>query len=114
MAFQFQKLFLPQQLPAAVATVIFTMPTAPTTSVLKNGRVRLTNTTGAPVSATMYADVAADVSGADNCFLNAKSIAGNDFLDVDIPTMTTGDTLRAFASAASSITVHEIGGVITS
>lgn len=113
MAFQFQKLFPPQQL-TTTATVIFTMPAIPTTSILKNGRVRLTNTTGAPVSATMYADVAADASGADNCFLNAKSIAGNDFLDVDIPTMAAGDTLRALASAAGSITVHEIGGVITS
>ncbi len=113
MAFSFQKLFLPQQL-ATAAAVIFTMPASPTTSILKNGRVRLTNTSAGPVSVTLYADVVGDASGADNCFLNAKSIAQNDFLDVDIPTMGAGDTLRGFASAATSITIHEIGGVIAS
>lgn len=113
MALTFQQLFAPVQLPAAVG-VIFTLAAAPASNVLKNGRVRLTNTTAGAVTATLYAAAAAAPSAANNCFLNAVSIAANGYLDVDIPTMSAGDTLRGFAGAATSITIHEMGGVIYS
>jgi len=112
MALTFSQLFPPAQLPNAVA-VLFTMPTSPTT-VLKNGRVRLTNTTGGAVSVTLYADASATASSAANCCLNAVSIAANGYLDVDLPTLKAGDTLRGLASAATSITIHEMGGVLFS
>lgn len=111
MALTFQQLFTPVQLPAAVG-VLFTLSV--TGGVLKNGRVRLTNTSAGAVTATLYADAAANASSAANCCLNAKSIAPGDYLDVDIPTLKQGDTLRGFASAATSITIHEVGGVIWS
>lgn len=113
MALAIYKLFVPFQLPNAVA-VFFTMPATPATSVMKNGRLRLTNATGGPVTATLYADAAATASGAVNMFLNAVSIAANTSIEVDIPTMAAGDTLRGLAGAAASITVHEMGGVIQS
>lgn len=112
-ALTFSQLFTPVQLPNAV-DVLFYMPTTPGTTVLKNGRVRLTNTTAGAVTATLYADVAATASSAANCCLNAVSIAANSYLDVDIPTMKAGDTLRGLAGAATSITMHEIGGVLFS
>ena len=107
------QLFAPTVLPAAVA-VLYTMPTTPASSVLKNGRARLTNTTAGPITVTMYADASGNASAAGNCFLNAVSIAANGYLDVDLPTMKAGDTLRGFASAAASITMHELGGVLYS
>lgn len=110
MAVTITKLFTPVQLPAAAA-VLFTMPT---TGVLKNGRVRLTNTSGAAVAVTLYADAAATASGAGNCFLSAVSIAANGYLDIDLPTMAAGDTLRGFAATASVITMHELAGIIYS
>ena len=113
MALTVSQLFTPVQL-GGIAAVLFSMPTAPATSVLKNGRVRLTNTSGAPVPVTLYAAAAAVVSGVTNCCLNAVSIGGNSYLDLDIPTLLAGDTLRGFAGTASVITMHELGGVIYS
>ena len=113
MALTISKLFTPVQLPNA-SSVLFTMPSTPATSVLKNGRVRLTNTSASAVPVTLYADVAANASGAANCFLSASSIAANGYMDVDIPTMSAGDTLRGFAGTASVITMHDLGGVIYS
>ena len=107
------QLFAPVQLPAAVA-VFYTMPTLPATSVLKNARLRLTNTTAGALPATLYMDATANASSAANCFLSAVSIPGNSSIEVDVPTMRAGDTLRGFAGAATSITVHEMGGVISS
>lgn len=113
MALTFQQLFPPAVLPNAVG-VIYTLPAAPASNVLMNGRVRLTNTTAGAVTVTLYAAAAATPSGAGNCFLNAVSIAANGYLDVDIPVMAAGDTLRGLASAAASITIHELSGVIYS
>jgi len=113
MAIDIKQLFQPQQLPSSVG-VIFSMPTTPTTAVMKNGRVRLTNTTAGAVPATLYTAPAATASGAANCCLSAYSIAGNSYFDFDLPTMSAGDTLRGLAGAAASLTIHEIGGVIYS
>lgn len=113
MALTIQQLFSPVQLAAAVG-VLFSMPTSPTTSILKNGRVRLTNTSAGAVPVTLYADASATGSSAANCCLSAVSIAGNSYLDVDIPTLKAGDTLRGFAGTANVITMHELGGVLYS
>lgn len=113
MALTIQQLFAPLQL-AAAAAVIYTMPVSPVTSTLKNARMRLTNTTTAAVAATLYAAPAATASGVANCFMSAASIPANSSIEVDIPTLTAGDTLRGFAGLATSITAHEMGGVIYS
>ena len=113
MALTVTKLFSPVQLPAAVA-VLFTMASSPATNTLKNGRVRLTNTSGAAVPVTLYADVAATANGPAICCLNAVSIPANGYLDLDIPTMSAGDTLRGFAGTAGVITMHEMGGILYS
>ena len=113
MALTIQQLFTPVQLPNAVA-VLFTMPTTPATTVLKNGRVRLTNTSGGAVPVTLYADASATASSAANCCLSAVSVAANSYLDVDLPTLKAGDTLRGLAGTANVITMHELGGVLYS
>lgn len=110
MALTITQLFAPVQLPNAAA-VLFTPPAAPTSIVLKNGRVRLTNTSGAPVAVTLYADASGNASSAANCCLNAVSVAANGYLDVDLPTLKAGDTLRGFAGTANVVTMHELGGV---
>lgn len=113
MALTFTQLFTPVVLPSSVA-VLYIMPTLPATTVLKNGRVRLTNTTAGAVTATLYADAAAEASGTANCFLFAVSIAAGASLEVDIPTLRAGDTLRGLAGAGASITMHEAGGTLYS
>jgi len=96
------------------ASVLVTVPTSPTTTLLRGGRMRLTNTTGGAVTVTVYAvPYVAPYGGvpADgNAFLKAKSIAANDYLDVDVPIMGPGATLQALASAGSSITAHMLAG----
>lgn len=108
-----QQLFTPFQLGVAAA-VFFTMPTLPASSVLKNGRVRLTNTSAGPVTATLYAAAAATPSAAANCFLSSVSVPANSSMDVDVPSLGAGDTLRGLAGSGAVITVHELGGVIFS
>lgn len=104
------KLFQPAQLTTSVA-VLFTMPSV---GVLKNGRVRLTNTSASAVPVTLYSAAASAPSDATTCCLSAVSVGAGGYLDVDIPTMASGDTLRGMAGTAAVITVHEIGGVIHS
>lgn len=112
MALQIKQLFSPVALPA-VAAVLYTMPTDTATTTLKNGRVRLSNTTAGALQATLYADVAATASSAANIALPATTIGANSYLDVDLPTMKAGDTLRGFGSAVG-ITMQELGGVLYS
>jgi hypothetical protein len=113
MALSIVQLFQPVVLGTS-SGVLYSMPTLPTTSVLKNGRVRLTNTTGGPVAATLYAAPSATASAASNCFLSGVSIAAGASLDVDVPSLAAGDTLRGLAGAGASISVHEMGGVLYS
>ncbi len=113
MALTVTQLFPPAQL-AGSAAVLYSMPSLPATSVLKNGRIRLTNTSGAAVPVTLYAAPSATASSAANCCLSAVSIAGNSYLDVDIPTLIAGDTLRGFAGTGGVVTMHELGGVLYS
>jgi len=113
MALTIAQLFTPVVLPSSVG-VLYTVPASPSTYVLKNGRVRLTNTTAGAVTATLYADASATASSAANCFLFGVSLAAGTSLDVDLPTMRAGDTLRGLASAGASITMHEAGGVLYS
>ena len=87
-----------------------TVPSSPLTTLLRGGRIRLVNTTGAAVTATLYAVPSAGTAAAGNAFVSAKSIAANDYLDVDVPIMPAGATLQALASSATSITAHMVGG----
>jgi hypothetical protein len=113
MALTITQLFTPFQLPSS-SGVLYTVPATPATTVLKNGRIRLTNTSASAVAATLYADAAAAPSAAGNMFLSAVSIAANASIDLDLPTMRAGDTLRGFAATGSVITVHEAGGTLFS
>ena len=113
MAISFLKLFNPGQL-ANASALIYTVPATPTTSLLRNGRVRLTNTTAGAIAATLYAVPAAGAAAATNNFLPAVSIPANDFLDVDLPQMAAGDALYGFASSATSISIAAMDGVLQS
>jgi len=110
MALSITRLFAPVALGAAAAT-LFTNPASPISSVLRNGRVRFTNTTAGPVTVTAYAVPLAGTAAASNCFMNAESIAANSHLDIDVPMLAAGDFVQALASAAASITATALDGV---
>jgi hypothetical protein len=72
--------------------------------------MRLTNTTAGAVTATLYAVPLAGTAAVGNAFLSAKSIAANDYLDVDVPIMPAGAFIQGLAGAATSITAHMVSG----
>lgn len=113
MALTFIKLFQPTEL-AGTAGLILQCPSSPITTVLKNGRMRLTNTSASAVPVTLYAVPSGGSAGVGNEFMSAQSIAANSYLDVDIPTLAAGDTVTGFAGTASVIVAHELGGVLYS
>jgi hypothetical protein len=113
MALDFRKLFAPALLGTS-ASVIYTMPATPTTSVIKNLRVRLTNTDTVARAVTLYAVPDAGSPSATNNFLPNISLAAGSFLDVDVPTLDVSDTLQGLASAASVVNIQEIGGTLYS
>jgi len=113
MALTYGKLFEPAQLTTSAATY-YTVPTSPPTSLLRNGRIRLSNNTAGAVTVTVYAVPASGAASATNAILSAYSLAANSALDIDLPQMKAGDFLQALAGAATSISIHSIDGVIFS
>ena len=76
--------------------------------------MRLVNTTGAAVTATLYAVPLAGTAAAGNAFVSGKSIAANDYLDVDVPLMGPGGFVQGLSGAATSITAHMVSGSLFS
>ena len=96
------------------AATLFTVPASPSTTLLRQGRIRLTNTTGGAITATLYAVPPAGTAGTVNAFVSAKSIAANDYLDVDVPQLRAGAFVQALAGATPGITAHMISGALFS
>lgn len=109
MSIAYSKFFAPTVLGTAAATLA-TVPAAPLTTLLRGGRMRLVNTTSTAATATLYAVPAAGTASAGNAFMSAKTIAANDYLDVDVPIMAAGDFIQGLAGTASAITAHMLSG----
>ena len=109
MAMQYVKLFEPVLLGATAGTVL-SVPAMVATTVLRGGIVRLTNTSASPVAVTLYSVPAAGTNGAINQFFPAKSVAANDFIDVQMPQLKAGDFLQGFASTAAVVNIQPISG----
>lgn len=110
MTITYSNFFAPTVLGVAAATLGTAVPSSPPSSLLRGGRIRFTNTTAGAVTVTAYAVPLAGAAGVGNAFLSAKSVAANDFLDVDVPIMPAGAFIQALAGAATSITAHMISG----
>jgi hypothetical protein len=113
MTISYTNFFAPTVLTTSAAT-LFTVPASPGTSLLRGGRVRLTNTTAGAVTATLHAVPPAGAAADGNAILKSKSIPANDYLDLDLPIMPAGAFLQGLAGAATSITAHMINGSIFS
>ena len=109
MTISYSSFFPPTVLGIAAAT-LFTVPASPNTTLLRGGRIRLTNTTAVAAAATLYAVPSAGSAAVGNAFVFGKSIAGNDFLDVDVPLMGPSAFVQGLAGTAASITTHMISG----
>lgn len=113
MTISYSNFFSPTVLGTAAATLC-TIPAAPNTTLLRGGRIRVTNTTAGPVTASLYAVPLAGTAADGNAFLKLKSIAANDFLDVDVPIMPAGAFIQGLAGTANSLTAHMINGSLFS
>lgn len=109
MSIAYSNFFIPTVLTVTAAT-LFTVPVLPASTLMRGGRVRFTNTSAVAVTVTAYAVPPAGPAAAGNAFVSGKTIAANDYLDVDVPVMPAGSFLQALAGAATSVTVHMIAG----
>jgi hypothetical protein len=112
MAITYQRFFIPQLVPAA-DTLIYTVPTSPTTTVLKSFRVRLANTTAAAVAMTLNAVPSGGSAVTANNVFPAVSVGANDYIDVDVPDMAAGDSLHAMGGAVG-VTISQLDGFLKS
>ena len=109
MSISYSTFFAPTVLGTAAAT-LYAVPATPASVLLRGARLRLTNTTSGPVAATVYAVPSAGTAGTGNAFVAGKTIAGNDYLDIDVPIMGPGATLQALAGVGAALTAHMLSG----
>lgn len=114
MAITFLQLFAPNVVGSAAAEVLYTVPPVPSSTILRNGRVRFCNTTAGAVTIKAWAVPPSGSASDSNMCLPDTSISANEYLDIDVPTMSAGYTLRAQAGAASSITATNLDGFLQS
>lgn len=114
MALSFLQLFASKQVNNAAADTLFTVPASPSSNILRNGRLRFSNTTTGAVTIKAWAVPSAGAAADANVFLPTVSIPANSYIDVDIPIVIAGGFVQAQAGAATSITASNIDGFIQS
>jgi hypothetical protein len=114
MALDFRKLFASKQVASAAPDVIFSAQSLPTASILRNGRVRFLNSTLAAVTIKAWVVPPLAAVADFNLCLPETSLAGNAFLDFDLPTLGAGESFVAQAGVPLSITIQSLDGVLQS
>lgn len=109
MAIAYVKFFPPTLLTTSDA-IIYTVPTIPATTLLRNARVRLTNFTTLATTARVYAVPNAGSVSTTNTFFYDVTVPADDYIDVDVPIMSAGDTIQARAGTATSVNIQAIAG----
>ena len=106
-ALSYSRLFAPQQLGTS-ASSLFVL----SSGTLRNLSIKLVNTTGGAIQVTGYLIPSGGSASDTTTFLKDESIAANSYIEVNVPKMITSDDLQMLASAAASITVYELDGVV--
>lgn len=114
MALTYSKLFEPNQVDNVALETLLTVPASPTTTLLRNGRIRFVNTTAGAVTITCHAVPSGGTASDTTALLKGVSINANSYIDIDLPVMKAGDFVQAQAGAATSISAHMIDGVLFS
>ena len=109
MAIDKSKLFTSKQVDNAAADLLYTLAATPSSNKLIGAKLRFTNTTGAGVTIQAWAGSAATVAFE---FIGTQTIGANSSLDVVAPVLVASEKIYAQAGAATSITVHDMGGTI--
>ncbi len=114
MTIQFVQLFDPNVVNNAAVETLYTVPASPTNTILRNARVRFANTTAGAVTIEAWAVPSGGSATASTSCLPTLSIAAYDYVDIDIPVIGAGGTIRAQAGAATSITATCLDGFLQS
>lgn len=114
MALTFGKLFAAKQVDNAAVDTLLTVPTSPSSSILRNGRIRFANTSALAATIKAWGVPLAGAAADANCFLPTTSVAPNAYIDVDCPALSAGDFIQAQAGTVSAITASCIDGFIQS
>ena len=109
MALSFSQLF-PPTVVGTTETTLYTVPSDPATTIARNIRVRFANPTASAVTITAWAVPASGTAANGNIALPAVSIPAADYLDVQIPVLSAGNTLQAKAGSATAITATCLDG----
>ena len=109
MALTYGRQFAAQEL-ANTATSLFVL----SSGNIRNMTILLINHTAGAVTVTGHVVPSAGSVANSNYFMDAESLAAGERLEVNVPQMVAGDDLQMFASAANSITVHDLDSVIRS
>jgi hypothetical protein len=113
MAVQTTNLFSPALLGGSAAT-FYTVPGTPSTVVLYQGRVRLTNTDSVSHAVTMYAIPFGSSASITTECLSAYPIAANGYLDLALPMLGASGFYQAFADTGAKVSVTPLAGVLLS
>jgi len=114
MTISYLQFFEPKVLTTSDQT-IYTVPTNPTTNLLRGGRVRFANSSASAVQITAYAVPSGSTAASPgNVFAPNISVPSNAFIDVDVPLLGPGDSIQALAGVNAAITMSAINGAIFS
>ena len=107
MALTYGKQFASQELSDS-ASALFTLDSGN----IRNMTILLVNDTGSAVTVTGHVVPSGGSVANSNIFMDATSLAASERLEVNIPQISSGDSLQMFASAASSITAHDLDSLV--
>jgi hypothetical protein len=114
MAITFSQLFAPNQVNNAAVETLYTVPTTNATTIVRNMRVRFSNTSASACTIQAWAVPQSGSSSDSNCCLPETTLAAYNYMDLDIPVIAAGGTFRAQAGTATSITAVCIDGFVQS
>jgi len=109
MAISYAKFFQPTLLTTSLVT-IYTVPSVPPSTLLRNARVRLTNFTTLATTARVHAVPSAGSASTTNAFFYDVTVPADDYIDVDLPILAAGDFIQALAGTATSVNIQVISG----
>ena len=104
---------LPVQLLTTAAT-LYTVAANPANILLVGGRLRFANQDTATRAVTAYAVPSGGAATVTTAFMNAVTIAANQYLDVDLPVLAAGGSYQALADVGGKVSVFQLGGVALS
>lgn len=114
MTIQFLQLFNPNQVDNAAPETLYTVPTLPASIILRNGRIRFSNTTAGVVTVKAWAVPSGGAAADTNCFLPLTPIPAAGYVDIDVPVIAAAGFIQAQAGAAASISAACLDGFLQS